>query len=208
MATESVLIKGDKEGVKVFINATFTQEEIFSDMRSKLSKNPEFFKNSEVKIVSNTIETIPKEFFNMIKKSLEQDYSLKVVSTYKSYLMEAKKDNHMPTEFVIGNVRSGQFLQVNGHIIVTGDVNAGAQLHADGNIVVMGVIRGTVHAGYSGDRNAIIVCKQFRAPQAQIRIADLIVFKEREGTNTIENLEIAHIENNDIVLLSKDKMYE
>ena len=208
MTTEAIMIKGDKEGVKVFVNATFSEVEIITGVKNKLLKNPDFFKNSELKIVSTTIETLTKDSFNNLKDIIENEFSLKVVSTYKSYILEAKKDTHMPTEFVIGNVRSGQFVEVLGHVIVTGDVNAGAQIHADGNIVVMGVIRGTVHAGYSGDRNAIIVCKQFRAPQAQIRIADLIVFKEKEDATSSENLEIAHIENDDIVLLSKEKMYE
>jgi septum site-determining protein MinC len=209
MATEAIVIKGDKNGLKLLINATFTQQEILEELNNKVIENKGFFKNSEVYISSNTIEKIDYESYKEIKEMLERNLKLKVKSSYKTYAGESstKEVETLKTEFIIGSVRSGQFIETPGHIVITGDVNAGAQVHAGGNIVVMGTIRGTVHAGFSGNRKAIIACKKFRAPQAQIRIADLIVFKNDENSNVEEDLEIAHIEDDKIVLLSKDKKF-
>jgi len=209
MATEAIVIKGDKNGLKLLINATFTQQEILEELNNKVIENKVFFKNSEVYISSNTIEKIEYESYKEIKEMLERNLKLKVKSSYKTYAGESstKEVETLKTEFIIGSVRSGQFIETPGHIVITGDVNAGSQVHAGGNIVVMGTIRGTVHAGFSGNRKAIIACKKFRAPQAQIRIADLIVFKNDESSNVEEDLEIAHIEDDKIVLLSKDKKF-
>jgi len=209
MVTEALTIKGDKSGLKLLINATFTKDEILDSLDTKITDNLSFFKNSEVIISSNTIEKIDYDFYKEIKDKLENQLNLKVKSTFKSYVGQAttNKIENLKTEFVFGSMRSGQFREVPSHIVITGDVNAGSKVYAGGNIIVMGTIRGTVHAGYSGNRSAIIACTKFRAPQAQIRIADLIVFKNNEGLTNKENLEIAQIENDEIVLLSRDNKF-
>ena len=69
-------------------------------------------------------------------------------------------------------LRSGRSVRHTGHVIVVGDVNAGAEIVADGDVVVWGHLRGTVHAGASGDVEAV-VCALELSP-TQLRIADLI----------------------------------
>jgi septum site-determining protein MinC len=59
-----------------------------------------------------------------------------------------------------------------GHVIVLGDVNPGAQIIAAGNVVVWGRLRGLVHAGAHGNRDALI-CALELVP-TQLRIADHI----------------------------------
>ena len=43
-----------------------------------------------------------------------------------------------------------------GTILVLGDVNPGAQVIAEGDVIVWGKLRGVVHAGASGDENAMV----------------------------------------------------
>lgn len=69
-------------------------------------------------------------------------------------------------------LRSGQSLVHEGHVVVLGDVNPGAQIIASGNVVVWGRLRGLVHAGSHGDRQARI-CALELVP-TQLRIADQI----------------------------------
>lgn len=69
-------------------------------------------------------------------------------------------------------LRSGQSLVHEGHVVVLGDVNPGAQIVAGGNVVVWGRLRGLVHAGAHGDRQARI-CALELVP-TQLRIADQI----------------------------------
>ncbi|MBN1317214.1 MAG: septum site-determining protein MinC, partial [Anaerolineales bacterium] len=62
-----------------------------------------------------------------------------------------------------GAVRSGQVISTEGHVTVIGDVNPGAEIIAGGEVVVWGRLRGLVHAGAYGDRNAL-VCALDLAP--------------------------------------------
>jgi len=205
MVTEAVNIKGDKEGIKILINATFTFPEILQDLERKFHHNYSFFEGASITVQSSTLEALSEEQFAKINEYLETNFNVKCINSYKEYVMLTDKEPITPAKFLMGNVRSGQHINFAGHIVITGDVNAAAQVEADGNICVMGIIKGTVHAGFSGDRNAFIICKQFRAPQAQIRIANLIVRAEQETTDEFgAGLELAHIENDTIVVLSKE----
>lgn len=69
-------------------------------------------------------------------------------------------------------LRSGNTIEHPGHVVVLGDVNAGAEIVAGGDIIVWGHLRGVVHAGASGDNQAV-VCALNLEP-TQLRIGSLI----------------------------------
>lgn len=72
--------------------------------------------------------------------------------------------------FLHRTLRSGTRIEFAGHVVVMGDVNPGAEIVAHGNVVVWGRLRGMVHAGVKGNRNAVI-CALDLSP-TQLRIAD------------------------------------
>jgi len=72
--------------------------------------------------------------------------------------------------FVNKTVRSGTRIEYPGSIVIVGDVNAGAEVVAEGNVMVWGRVRGMIHAGVKGDRNAFICALDLSA--TQLRIAD------------------------------------
>ena len=77
-------------------------------------------------------------------------------------------------------LRSGHIIRHPGHVVVIGDINPGAEVVAGGNIVVWGRIRGVVHAGATGDTEAV-VCALDLAP-TQLRIGTQIsISPERKG---------------------------
>ena len=77
-------------------------------------------------------------------------------------------------------LRSGQTLRHPGHIIVIGDVNPGSEVVAGGNVVVWGRVRGVIHAGATGNIEAV-VCALDLAP-TQLRIgAQISISPERKG---------------------------
>lgn len=76
------------------------------------------------------------------------------------------------TILVQRTLRSGQSIRYNGNVVVLGDVNPGAEVTASGNVIVMGALRGVVHAGASGDENAVVMA--FRLRPTQLRIANHI----------------------------------
>ncbi|HJS18831.1 MAG TPA: septum site-determining protein MinC [Anaerolineales bacterium] len=72
--------------------------------------------------------------------------------------------------FLNRTLRSGTRIEFAGHVVVLGDVNPGAEIIAEGNILIWGRLRGTVHAGAKGKRNAM-VCALDLSPM-HLRIAD------------------------------------
>lgn len=77
-------------------------------------------------------------------------------------------------------LRSGHIIRHPGHVIVIGDINPGAEVVAGGNVVVWGRVRGVVHAGATGNTNAV-VCALDLAP-TQLRIGTQIsVSPDRKG---------------------------
>ncbi|QOR36338.1 hypothetical protein IMX26_05865 [Clostridium sp. 'deep sea'] len=213
MATQALTIKGGKCGIIILINATFTFNEILQDLEKKFIQNTKFFKGAAIKLESNTLEIINEGQFKIIASAMANNTSIASINNYQQYLNSVPKLTNevkekyivLPTQFHMGNIRSGQYLKHKGNVVVMGDLNSGAQVEADGNICVMGVIRGTVHAGINGDKETFISCKKFDAPQAQIRIADLIVRAEKESNiKNTAGLEIARIEDDNIVVLTKE----
>lgn len=77
-------------------------------------------------------------------------------------------------------LRSGYRVKYDGHVIVVGDVNPGAEIIAGGSVIVWGRLRGLVHAGASGNAQAV-VCALDLSP-TQLRIADQVAaFPVRRG---------------------------
>ncbi|MEJ5222910.1 MAG: septum site-determining protein MinC [Anaerolineales bacterium] len=77
-------------------------------------------------------------------------------------------------------LRSGVRIEYPGHVVVIGDVNPGAEIVAGGSVVVWGRLRGVVHAGAQGKREAV-VCALDLSP-TQLRIAEEIaITPKRQG---------------------------
>jgi septum site-determining protein MinC len=100
--------------------------------------------------------------------------------------------------FVEKTIRSGQRLESVGHVTVLGDVNPGGEVVAAGTVVVWGHVRGVVHAGALGDRQAVI-CALALEP-AQLRIAELITRAPEGGQLRPGQPEIARIQDNVIIV--------
>ena len=82
--------------------------------------------------------------------------------------------------FLNRTLRSGTRIEFSGHVVVMGDVNPGAEIVAGGNVIIWGRLRGMVHAGAKGNRNAVI-CALDLSP-TQLRIAEEVsaILKPRE----------------------------
>jgi septum site-determining protein MinC len=103
----------------------------------------------------------------------------------------------MPGIVARRTLRSGQVLQHAGHITLLGDVNPGAEIIAAGDVFVWGKLRGTVHAGATGDEGAIVCALQL-AP-SQIRIGSHIA-RSPERSRLPEVPELASVQQGSIVV--------
>jgi septum site-determining protein MinC len=99
---------------------------------------------------------------------------------------------------VARTLRSGQSVCHAGHVVILGDINPGAEVIAGGDIVVWGHLRGTVHAGATGDEERC-VCALDLSP-TQLRIGNRIA-RPPEGRRRSKGVkpERAFISNGQIV---------
>ena len=94
-------------------------------------------------------------------------------------------------------LRSGQRVVHPGDVTLIGDVNPGAEIVAGGSVVVWGRLRGTVHAGASGEAGAV-VCALSLYP-TQLRIGNYITRSPEGGSVPVRVPEIASVQGEKIV---------
>ncbi len=165
---DCVQLKGVRGGVKVVVSVTAKLPEILPELETKLTQTKDLFR-----IKSEVTVFVEGSALSHHDKVEIQKLIFKVLGDDVLVTFEQKRAVINPeTVFHIGTLRSGQNVKSDGHLIIKGDVNPGAEVTAAGNVVVLGALKGVVHAGSEGDRNAIVVAMQLNP--TQIRIGDII----------------------------------
>ncbi len=196
---EIVKLKGIKDGVMVIVSEG-EFDEILEQTTEKIGEVTDFFTEGGGRVVFSgaNIDSVNKikleqEICKILSDEVSIEYEESEDAYYEKMIPPAEK-----SKFHHGTLRSGQTIKSLGNLVVVGDVNPGAELIAVGNIVVMGVLRGTVHAGCDGDREATVSAA--RMAPTQIRIADIIT-RPPDGETTTEWLpEIAYIHEGNIYI--------
>lgn len=107
---------------------------------------------------------------------------------------------------VMSDMNSGSKVVSGKDVLIMGDMSVGAKAVAVGNVVVFGNLFGFVHAGADGDKNSYIAAKNLRPTILQI--ADIIAEAPEdtdsselvdENTDGVES-EIAFISENQIII--------
>jgi septum site-determining protein MinC len=171
MENQNVVFKGTKNGVIVMVNGSGSFEVIKQEIENKLCKSDGFFKNGKI-YIDFSDANIDENHQEEIKRLIFQNYGISIQNVDRNKVRMFNGIYEGRTKFVQNTVRSGQSIEYAGNIVIIGDVNAGGQVSAGGNIIVMGVLRGMVHAGTSGNENAVIAA--FSLQPTQLRIAGVI----------------------------------
>lgn len=214
----AVVLKLYKEGMLVYVNKAMKIDELEATVTDKFKKSENFFKGLTLKVGFKGIDLNDDEATRMLSaisdaigcravlwknpEPIEQDAEDKSgkelsVEQILNNAFKIEIDDEC-TKFYTKTIRSGQLLESDGNIVVVGDVNPGAELIATGNIVVMGALKGTVHAGAKGNREAIVVA--LNLCPIQLRIGDVI---SRSPDNAEEHgvvPEIAYIRDEKIYI--------
>ena len=101
------------------------------------------------------------------------------------------------THFHQGTVRSGEYLESPGDLLILGDVNPGAKVSAEGNIIIWGRLLGIAHAGSKGNSKAKISALQLSP--VQLRIAKKVARGPKEKPQ-FGIAEQARIESEEIII--------
>jgi len=192
MDESNVVFRGTVNGLTIVMREEDSFEDILSVIEKKIASSGKFFKGAilDVKYRGKALSKEQEDkLFNLMKeksgaeiKSLQEDkneipetepeepYENKVKLKVKNFFFKGIDEG--VTKFYKGTVRSGQLIDFKGNVVVIGDVNPGGVIEAAGNVIVMGTLRGIVHAGCDGNREAVVVAMNLQP--TQLRIADLI----------------------------------
>lgn len=175
------MIKSNKYGLIVHMNPLVPYDEILEEIRTKFTESAKFFKDATMAITfegriltklqeEEIIETITE--VSNIQIVCIFDNNENTEKLYQSIVEQSLEDlPRKEGQFYKGTLKKRQLLETEKSIVILGDVDFGATVVSKGNIVVLGTIRGSVHAGAAGNRNAFVVALSMK-PQA-LRIADV-----------------------------------
>lgn len=182
MKQQAVVIKSNKYGITLFLDAQMNFSELQKEVAEKFKASSDFFKNAQMALAFEgrtlsqeeqleVIRTIQENTSLEILCVLEQD---KLKESYMRRALEERKSGRSGGDgrFYKGTLRSGQVLESETSIIILGDVNPGATVVSKGNVVVLGALKGTIHAGAAGNEHAFVAALNMNP--VQIRIADCI----------------------------------
>lgn len=160
MFDDSILVKGNKDGLNVVINMERFKnfDEMLEKLVARLSKGKKFYKGSTIKITSQ-LKYISENETQVLKKVLCDEFLIKNCTFDDTAQKAAKVFSGIyegKTKFIRRTIRSGQVINYPGNLVIIGDVNSGSEVYAEGNIIVVGTLRGHVHAGSGGNSKAIV----------------------------------------------------
>jgi septum site-determining protein MinC len=217
MDQSDITLKGIKEGILVTIRAEDWQNGI-KVLNQKIGEQNAFFQGAKIALDIGDLLVSAAQLGRLRDELSGEGISLwALLSTCERSIDNAKSlglDTNLPkpsaginrkTEplipdgepavFVQKTLRSGSKITFEGHVVVLGDVNPGAEIIATGNVLIWGKLRGTVHAGALGNKDAC-VCAMDLNP-TQLRIADFIsIPPKRKGK---PQPEIASVDGEQII---------
>lgn len=205
----SVIIKGNKYGIIVVLDANMEYEELREKIAEKFRDSAKFFDKAQMAISFEGRKLTNEEqrdILNIIAEETELhvvcviDTDKEKEEVFKKALDEKLLELSNTTgQFYKGNLRSGQVLESETSIIVMGDVNPGARLVSKGNIIVLGSLKGSVFAGATGNTNSFVLALDMNP--VQIRIADTIARAPDKPVKTsAKEVKIAFLEDGNIYI--------
>jgi septum site-determining protein MinC len=222
VSPEAISIKGIRQGLLVTLHQG-RWEYLLAELERRLTAQPSFFKGGRVSLDVGSLSLTEDDLRAVRNLLIRHDVSLHAVVSQDAQTEAAAQALGLVIDLgldrrplpepppapaspgdsdvailVQRTLRSGQTIRHRGHVTVIGDVNPGAEIIAGGHIVVWGKLRGTVHAGATGDEQAQ-VCALELAP-TQLRIAGYIT-RSPEERRQKSTPEVATVRDGQIVAL-------
>ncbi len=192
LKTDNVEFKGSKKGLVINIKDCDDFEKVKQEIMQKIKCAGKFFIGAQIASIDGHAITDLQKI--EIKESISSKFQIKFVEEESVF----GGINEGQTKFVKATLRSGMKIEFKGNIVVIGDVNPGAQIIAYGNVIIMGCLRGLVHAGSNGNKDAFVVAYDLNP--MQLRIENLISIAPDEAFQKPNYPEIAFIKDNCIVI--------
>ncbi|KXZ40162.1 septum site-determining protein MinC [Alkalithermobacter thermoalcaliphilus JW-YL-7 = DSM 7308] len=189
--------KGTKNGISINIKQGYDFETIKNNLIERIEKSKNFFNGAKISSINSDeltdIEII--ELKDIITTHLKLQW-VENKEEEKDKVFEGIKEGN--TKIIKTTLRSGSKVEYKGNVVIIGDINPGAQVVAYGNVIIMGSLRGVVHAGANGNKDAFVAA--YNLDPMQLRIANLIAIAPEDQADKPNIPEIAYIKNNSIII--------
>ncbi|WP_123054233.1 septum site-determining protein MinC [Clostridium sp. JN-1] len=201
MVDDSIVIKGNKEGINAVINMNKFKDfdEMIETLIGKLSRGKVFYRGATLKITTE-LQYINQKEFRKLKNILFEQFLIKDCILEDSQEKKVRAFTGIyegRTKFLRKTVRSGQIINYNGNVVIIGDVNAGAEIYAGGNVIILGALRGYVHAGFGGNTRALVAA--FYLQPEILQIANIMT-RSPEDSVKPQYPEVAKVKGDTIIV--------
>ncbi|MBP7176198.1 MAG: septum site-determining protein MinC [Thermoclostridium sp.] len=187
---KSIAFKGTAEALIVLIPEEMETNVLLNQVAEKVRAAEKFFRGAKLKVVyrgklltaaeEEQLVAVMVENSGVIVEHIRHEEAAAPVEKEKPSKLSGmplrriffKDLQEGMCKFVKGTIRGGTRVFYEGNIVVLGDANPGSEIVASGNVVVMGALRGMVHAGADGNRDAVVAA--LKLCPTQLRIADII----------------------------------
>jgi len=198
-----VVIKSSKSGMSVYLDPECTFDELLSEVENKFKESARFWGNVQLALLLEGRELTAKEEFDIINTITDNsgieilcliDQNTERIQRCERALNQKLMEMSSQTgQFFKGDLRRGETLESETSIVIIGDVGHGARVTAKGNIIILGELRGSVHAGVSGNHESVVSAMEM-AP-LQIKIADLGKHYGDKGRRLGKGPMVAYVED-------------
>ncbi|MFD0674360.1 septum site-determining protein MinC [Cohnella sp. GCM10027633] len=204
MAVKShITIKGIKEGLVFLLDDECEFEALLEELGAKLDKHVQQFTGPIIHVfVKLGARQLDEDDQERLRAILRKQGNLLIQSIESNAPAEPEELSGPPGLRTVATiVRSGQTLEFEGNLLLLGDVNPGGIVRCTGDVYILGALRGMVHAGSSGNTDAIIAASSMTP--TQLRIADVISRPPDEWTSAEPWMEYAFLKDGAMAI---DKM--
>ncbi|MGE7091040.1 septum site-determining protein MinC [Lysinibacillus sp. NPDC048646] len=190
MKKQLVNMKGTKDGFVLRLDDQCAYAELVEELKRKVSEGGIDGK-VDVQLHLGNRYCSDEQIKELVK--IVQETEQLIVSKVQSDVLTVHESNQKMVESqqdtYVGVVRSGQILRSSGDIVIVGNVNPNGRVEAGGNVYVLGRLKGIVHAGVHGNKEAIIAASRLEA--THIMIADQVEAMSDEHVKAINQSEMA-----------------
>ena len=173
-----VVIKSSKSGMSIILDPDCTFEELLSDIAAKFKQNARFWGSVQMALMLEGRELTAAEEFQIVN-TITENSSVEILCLIdqdaqrierceKALNQKLMELPYRTGQFYRGDLHRGESLDSEASIVIIGDVLHGARVTARGNIIILGTLKGTAHAGISGNEDAVVVALEMAPLQLKI----------------------------------------
>ena len=202
MRHNTVVIKGNKAGMSVYLDPMVPFEQLVEDVAKKFRESAKFWGSVQMTLSLEGRPLSPEQEFRIVNTITENsqieivcllDTNAERIHRCEKALNDKLMELSAQTgQFFKGNLGRGDTLESEASMVIIGDVEHGGRVTAKGNIIILGELRGSAFAGAAGNEEAVIVALEM-AP-LQIRIGDLVMKGSEKGKRLARGPVIACVE--------------